>query len=238
MFQSAAHQIDTFVLQLHLLSANLTPEKGELVGSLMGDKGTFKVQRRHGYYNGYDLSRYRRCTMSICFGKDKSRGSRLSGLLMKSYGVHGSTYLDGREWRFWCSSSRAFRDLSTYYRPDWSCRSWRVTAPIFRANRAVKEAVIRGYFNADGYPNFSVARNEVALKATTVNCQGINTMSRLLQSLGYQAHVYRRYKNRNVWELCIARQDDVLRFYEFIQFGIRRKQRKLRLMLERKGLLT
>src|SRR5579863_1109708 len=75
--------------------SDLTPEKGELVGALMGDKGTFKIQQRHGFYHGYDLSKYTRCTMSICLGRDKEWGTRLANLMMISYGVHGSRISTG-----------------------------------------------------------------------------------------------------------------------------------------------
>lgn len=221
-----------------MLHTNLTPEKGELVGTLMGDKGVFKIQRRYGFYHGYDLSRYTRCSMSVCLGKDRAWGEHLSGLLMKSFGVHGSTYFDGREWRLWCSSSRAFSDLAKYYSPAWNSHLWRVTRPLFKAHTEVREGVVRGYFNADGYPNFSKARNQVSLKATTVNKIGADSMRRLLATIGYKSGVYMRYKEDEVWELCIARQEDVVDFYKCIGFSIRRKQNKLRTMLVRKGLLS
>ena len=215
----------------------LTAEKGELVGALMGDKGTFKVQRRHGFYGGYDLSKYTRCAMSVCLGKDKDWGDHLASLLFKSYGVRGSTYLDGHEWRFWSSSTRAFQDLSEYYKPEWNCHSWCVTEPIFSAMPDAKEGVVRGYFDADGYPHFSKARNQVSLKATSTNRLGVESMKKLLATIGYNAGVYRRYSNSEVWELCIARQQDVLRFYVQIGFSIRRKQARLAAMLARKGLI-
>jgi intein-encoded DNA endonuclease-like protein len=102
----------------------------------------------------------------------------------------------------------------------------------------VREGVVRGYFNADGYPNFSKARNQVSLKATTVNKIGADSMRRLLATIGYKSGVYMRYKEDEVWELCIARQEDVVDFYKCIGFSIRRKQNKLRTMLVRKGLLS
>src|SRR5579863_1109709 len=55
------------------------------------------------------------------------------------------TYFDGREWRFWSSSSKAFRDLSQYYHPNWNCHRWRVTEPILEASPSVKERVVGGY---------------------------------------------------------------------------------------------
>lgn len=220
-----------------ILSSHLTPEKGELIGSLMGDKGVFRIQHRHGFYNGYDLRKYTRCAMSVCLGRDWTWGERLSELMLKSYGVRGTTYRDGREWRYWCSSTRAFRDLSNFYSPDWNCHLWRVTKPFFRADSDVKEGVIRGYFNADGYPNYSKARNQVSLKATTVNRRGVDSMKKLLGTIGYHPGVYRRYADKDVWELCLARQEDVVSFYRRVGFSIGRKQHKLRSMLLRKGLI-
>jgi len=214
----------------------LTPEKAELVGALMGDKGTFKQQQRHGFYHGYDLSRYTRCTISICLGKDKTWGEHMGRLMMDSYGTHGSTYLDGNEWRFWSSSTIAFHDLSQYYDPSWNCHLWRVTRPILEAPPVVKERVARGYFDADGYPNFSKARNQVSVKATSVNKQGVDSMKQLLVTIGYRPGVYRRYNDMDVWELCIGRADDVIRFYNRIGFSIKRKQQKLRRFLLKKGL--
>ena len=216
---------------------SLTPEKGELIGSLMGDKGVFKIQRRHGFYRGYDLSKYTRCSMSVCLGRDREWGEHISRLMSKSYGVHGTTYIDGREYRFWSSSSRVFHDLANYYSPSWNCHRWRVIEPIFRAPLSVREGVIRGYFSADGYPDFSNARDQVSLKATTVNKPGADSMRRLLETIGFRPGVYRRYKVKDVWELCVARQADVLDFYNRIGFSIARKQTKLRSMLVRKGIL-
>jgi hypothetical protein len=202
----------------------------------MGDKGTFKVQQRHGFYHGYDLSKYTRCAMSICLGRDREWGAHLAALLMSSYGAHGSTYLDGREWRFWSSSSKAFHDLSQYYHPNWNCHLWRVTKLIFEASPIIKEGVVRGYFDADGYPNFSKARQRVSLKATSVNKLGVQSMKELLKTIGYSPGVYRRYKDAEVWELCIARKDDIVRFYRRIGFSINRKHQKLKDMMTWKGL--
>ena len=63
-------------------------------------------------------------------------------------------------------------------------------------------------------------------------------MKKLLESLGYKPGVYRRYSDGSAWELCIARQGDVLRFYTKIGFSIEQKQEGLRGMLIRKGLLA
>ncbi len=219
-------------------SGGLTPEKGELVGTLMGDKGTFKIQHRYGIYNGYDLSKYARCAMSVCLGIDRDWGDHLAGLMMRSYGVHGSTYLDGPEWRFWCSSSRAFRDLARYYSPEWGSHNWRVSQELLGARTRVREGVVRGYFNADGYSNFSKARKQVSLKATSVNYCGLVSMKDLLRTVDYRAAVYRRYKARDVWELTICRQSDVLRFFHQIGFSVRRKQESFAGMLMMKGVLN
>jgi hypothetical protein len=167
---------------------------------------------------------------------DREWGTHLAGLLMRSYGVHGSTYHDGHEWRLWCSSSRAFRDLSNYYQPEWNCRRWIVGPAFFEGSFEVKQGVVRGYFNADGYPNFSRARQQVSLLATSVNYNGLVSMKDLLGAIGYTAGVYRRYKGEKIWELRINRQNDVVRFYREIGFSIERKQEKLAAMLAQKGL--
>ena len=203
----------------------------------MGDKGAFKRLRRYGFSHGYDQSKYTRCVMSICLGKDKAWGDHLTDLLVSSYGVHGTIYYDGRQWLFWTNSSRVFSDLSAYYHPEWNSHFWKVTSPIFEASSTARKAVVRGYFDADGYPNFSKARNQVSLKATSVNRGGIESMKDLLRTIGYGAGIYRRYKSKDVWELCIARHQDVVRFYSHIGFSIVRKQRKLATMLIYKGLL-
>lgn len=204
----------------------------------MGDKGTFKRLRRYGFYHGYDQGKYTRCVMSICLGKDRAWGDHIAGLLMNSYGVHGTTYYDGCQWRFWTNSSRAFQDISTYYHPEWNSHLWKVTNPIFEASPIARKGVVRGYFDADGYPNFSKVKNQVSLKATSVNKGGVESMKELLGTVGYGAGVYRRYKDQEVWELCIARRQDVVRFYSQIGFSIPRKQRKLANMLISKGLLS
>jgi len=62
-------------------------------------------------------------------------------------------------------------------------------------------------------------------------------MKKLLGTIGYHPGVYRRYADKDVWELCLARQEDVVSFYRRVGFSIGRKQHKLRSMLLRKGLI-
>ncbi|HLQ06429.1 MAG TPA: LAGLIDADG family homing endonuclease [Nitrososphaerales archaeon] len=106
-----------------------------------------------------------------------------------------------------------------------------MTEPIFEASPLVKERVIRGYFDADGYPNFSKARRQVSVKATSVNKLGVESMKTLLETIGYGPGVYRRYNDAEVWELCIGRRDEVVRFHNRIGFSIHRKQEKLGKMM-------
>lgn len=212
---------------------SLTPEKAEILGALIGDKGTFKRTRRYGFYKGYDLSKYHRCVISICLGFDFGWGQHISNLVSRSYGLRGSICWDGKEWRFISSSTRIFQDLSRYYDSEWNARSWRVSPILFRASSQIKQGLIRGYFDADGYPKFSEAREKVLVQVNSVNRNGLMDMKRLLQSLGYNPGLYKRYKESNVWELVIIRQGEAIRFLSQIGFSIGRKQTKLETMLER-----
>lgn len=54
-----------------------------------------------------------------------------------------------------------------------------VTRPIFDAGTPAKKRVILGYFDADGYPYFSRVRNQVSVKAISVNKAGPNSMKEL-----------------------------------------------------------
>jgi intein/homing endonuclease len=212
----------------------LTPEKAELVGALTGDKGVFKKTHRYGYYNGYDLSRYHRYQIWICLGKDKDWGSHISDLIFQGYGLRGSVCYDRNEWRFHSSSTRVFKELSSYYDPSWNARKWRINTELLGSSGEVRRRFARGYFDADGYPYFSKSRKKVLVQINSVNKNGLNGMRHLLLSLGYRPGLYRRYKKRDVWEVTIQRKSEVIRFSREIGFSIRRKQQKLRRMLRSK----
>lgn len=55
----------------------------------------------------------------------------------------------------------------------------------------------------------------------------------LLQCIDFHPGLYRRYKERRVWELTILRKHEVFRFANEIGFSIERKQEKLLTMLKR-----
>ncbi len=69
-----------------------------------------------------------------------------------------------------------------------------------------------------------------------LNERGLMDMKNLLKDLGYNPAIYKSYKNRNVWELSVSRQSEVMRFFRHIGFSIKRKQRKLEELVRRKGL--
>lgn len=205
------------------------------MGALIGDKGIIKKTKRYGHYKGYDLSKYHRYVITVCLGNDFEWGRHISDLIFRTYRLRGSVYHDGREWVFTSSSSRIFSDLSQYYKPVWNARTWRIAPILFRSSPQIRHSLIRGYFDADGYPHFSEARRQVLVQANSVNKNGLTDMRRLLWSIGYNPGLYKRYKNRDVWELSIIRKSEVLRFFKQISFSIERKQRKLEHMLRRKG---
>jgi hypothetical protein len=215
-------------------SVSLTPEKAELVGALTGDKGVFKKTRRYGYYNGYDLSRYHRYQISICLGKDRDWGSHISNLIFRGYGLRGSICYDKNEWRFHSSSTRVFKELSRYYDPSWNARKWRINAELLGSSAEIRRRFARGYFDADGYPYLNKSRKKVLVQINSVNNAGLTDMRELLRSLGYNPGLYRRYKNRDVWEVTIQRKSELIRFLDEIGFSIKRKQQKLRRMLRSK----
>jgi intein/homing endonuclease len=215
-------------------SSRLPLETAELVGALTGDKGVFKKTKRYGFYRGYDLSKYHRYQISICLGKDKDWGRHISDLIFRSYGLRGSICYDKNEWRFHSSSTRVFKDLSMYYNPDWNARRWRINPALLSSSTEIRRRFARGYFDADGYPYFSRARDKVFVQINSVNRNGLEDMRVLLRSLGYNPGLYRRYKKRDVWEVTIQRKSEVIRFYDEIGFSIMRKQEKLRRMLRRK----
>jgi hypothetical protein len=211
----------------------LTAESAEILGAIIGDKGTFKRTRRYGFYKGYDLSKYHRYVMSICLGNDKGWGYHISDLMFRRFGLRGSTCYDGEEWRFFSSSTRVFKELSLYYNPEWGARSWRISDDVFKSSSNVKKSLIRGYFDADGYPRYSKARRRVLVQVNSVNRNGLLDMRRLLQSLRYHPGLYRRYRTRDVWELVTQRDAEIVRFFNEIGFSIERKQTKLKRMLKR-----
>jgi len=215
-------------------STRLNSETAELVGALTGDKGVFKRTRRYGFYHGYDLSKYHRYQISICLGKDRDWGQHISDLIFRNYGLRGSICYDKNEWRFHSSSTRVFKDLSSYYDPTWNARKWRINPAVLNSAAPIRRSFARGYFDADGYPYFSKSRDKVFVQINSVNKKGLEDMRELLRSLGYNPGLYRRYKKREVWEVTIQRKSEVIRFYSEIGFSIRRKQGKLRRMLRSK----
>jgi len=217
-----------------MAGASPTPDNAELLGALTGDKGIFKKTRRYGFYNGYDLSKYHRYQISICLGKDKDWGSHISDLIFRGYGLHGSVCREEREWRFHSSSTRVFKDLSRYYDPTWNARKWRISPVLLRSPTDIRRRFARGYFDADGYPYYNKSRDKVLVQINSVNRNGLTDMRELLRSLGYNPGLYKRYKNRSVWEITIQRKSEVIRFANDIGFSIQRKQEKLRNMLRSK----
>jgi len=215
----------------------VSPEKAELLGCVIGDKGIFKRTTRYGCYKGYDLRKYHRYVISICLGNDVDWGYHISRLAFQSYGIRGSTYHDGREWKFISNSTRMFNDLSQYYDPKWNARNWRICDRLFHTSRHVREGLLRGYFDADGYPYFSESRQEVLVQVNSVNLEGLMDMKCLFEGIGYNPGLYKRYSNRDVWQLSLLRKADVLHFFSQIRFSINRKQNRLESLLRRNAIL-
>jgi intein/homing endonuclease len=210
----------------------LSAAKAELLGALTGDRGAFKKTHSYGHYKGYDATKWVRYVTKVCVGLDKEWGFHLSDLVFHEYGLHGSVYWDRNEWRFASSSARLFRGLACYYEPAWNARCWRISPVLFESPIEVRQAFIRGYFDADGYPYFNKARNKVLVQVNSVNYSGLSDAKNLFESLDYHPGLYRRYKVRNVWELTIHRKNEIMRFLNEIGFSIERKQAKLRKMLK------
>lgn len=214
-----------------MLFGKLTPRKAEFLGALTGDRGAFKKTHSYGHYKGYDASKWVRYVTKVCVGIDKDWGIHLSNLIYREYGINGSIYWDRNEWRLESSSARLFMDLSNYYQQEWNARCWRISPAIFKSALEARRAFVRGYFDADGYPYFSKARNRVFVQVNAVNHSGLTGVKRLLESTGFHPGLYRRYKKRDVWELTIYRKQEVIRFSTEIKFSIKRKQAKLGRML-------
>ncbi len=205
----------------------LTVGKAEFLGALTGDKGVFKKTHSYGHYKGYDATKWVRYVTSICLGFDKEWGHHLSSLVFRDFGLRGSIYWDGKEWRFATSSARLFKDLSRFYLPEWNARRWRISPVLFNSSVEIRRAFMKGYFDADGYPYFHKSRNKVLVQVNSVNKPGLANAKRLLESLNFNPGLYRRYKDRDVWELTIHRKPEVARFSDEIRFSITRKQTKL-----------
>ncbi len=169
---------------------------------------------------------YTRCQTSICLGEDAEWGRHISELVFRSYGSHGSVYYDRDEWKFASSSTVLFNDLARYYQPKWNARVWRVSPHLSHSPIVTKRRFVRGYFDADGYPNFNKARRKVLVQVNSVNKIGLSDVRNLLKTIGFHPGLYRRYKKREVWELVIHRKSEVNRFLQEVGFAIKRKQSK------------
>ena len=183
------------------------------------------------------MRRYHRCAMSICLGSDRRWGDHISDLMFRAYGLRGSVYFDVDEWRFYSSSSRVFKDLSLYYNPEWNARTWRLSPLLFHSSEEARRGLVRGYFDADGYPHFSKARARASVQVNSVNLNGLQDMRDLLRTLGFSPGLYRRYKIQEVWELSVQRSSEVIRFFDEIGFSIKRKQVRLKELLMRDKLV-
>lgn len=126
--------------------------------------------------------------------------------------------------------------MTLYYKPEWNARTWRLSPEIFESSPRAKKSLVRGYFDADGYPYYNEARRQVLIQVNSVNLRGLQDMRRLLCSLGYHPGLYKRYKAKDVWEITIHRNAEVVRFYDEIGFSINRKQSRLKGMIERNHL--
>ena len=204
----------------------------EFLGALTGDRGSFKKKLGSGK-TGKAVKPTRYVT-KICVGIDREWGYHLSNLVYRDYGVRGSVFWDKNEWRYQSNSARLYEDLHHYFRPEWNARCWGISPLLFACPFEIRQAFIRGYFDADGYPYFSRARDRVYVQVNSVNLSGLVGRNRLFVSLGFHPGLYRRYKKRDVWELTVHRKEDVFRFYDEIGFSTVRKQDKLREMLARK----
>jgi len=213
----------------------ITEAKAEVLGALIGDKKLFKKSHRYGHYHGYDLSRYYKCVTSICLGADRDWGYHLSRLILGEYGVRGSIFFSQNEWVFECSSTRLFEDLTQFYEHGWRARTWRLKEIIFDSPEAVRERLVRGYFDADGTPYYNEMRNRLIVRATSVNLAGLQDMKRLLISLGIHPGIYRKASDESSWELDIARLSDLESFRSRIGFSITRKRAKLEEAMRTRG---
>ena len=212
----------------------ITPGLAEVLGALTGDRGAFK--ETHGYDSSHDPhgSKRARYATKVCVGLDKEWGLHLSSLIFKDYGVHGSVYWDRNEWRFETSSAALYKDMHRFYKPEWNARTWRINPSLFGYRAEIRRSFARGYFDADGYPYLSKARSHVYVQVNSVNYFGLSDGKRLLESLGFHPGLYRRYREREVWELTIHRKAELFKFHQEIGFSIKRKQAHLREMLESK----
>jgi len=127
--------------------------------------------------------------------------------------------------------------MTKYYKSEWNAKTWRICREIFESSFRVKESLLRGYFDADGYPYYNKARQQVLVQVNSVNNRGLLDTKGLLLSLNYHPGLYRRYKTKDVWELTIHRNAEVIRFHDEIGFSIGRKQSRLETILERRQLI-
>ncbi len=214
--------------------SSLTPGRAELLGAMTGDKRVFKQTHGYGFYKGYDLSKYTRYITSICLGADKEWGKRLSGIAFKEFGIRGSIYWDRDEWFLFTSSARLFRGLSPYYSPEWNARKWRVSPAILASSLEARCRFVKGYFDADGYPYFNKSRNKILVQVNSVNNRGLMDVRQLLESMDFHPGLYKRYRDKAVWEVTIQRKQEIVRFSREIGFSIARKQKRLLRMINRK----
>ena len=212
----------------------ISPGLAEILGALTGDRGAFKETQRPPAVTTSYIPKAGLYVTKVCVGLDREWGHRLSNLVFQDCSHRGSVYWDKNEWRFEARSQELYKHLHQFYRPEWRARTWRISPLLFTFSVEIRRSFIRGYFDADGYPYFSKARNHVYIQVNSVNYHGLADGRRLLESLGFHPGLYRRYKARDVWELTIHRKFELIKFHNEIGFSLSRKQSDLMKMLVRR----
>lgn len=195
--------------------------KAEILGAMLGDKRRFAIRRRYEVKCGKDQSRYLRGSLEISLGNDLNWGRHLSRLLNNVYGISGSIYRSKREWILEVSSMRVVLDLSKYFSLEWKAKTWRVPKVFFQAPAEIRGALLRGYFDAEGYVQVSPRRIEIHAS----NRDGLSDTRTLLGLLGISSKIYTMRTGRS-WKLHIP-AGSLPKFKTSVGFSIARKQRVL-----------
>jgi len=212
------------IRSLEMINDSLTLEKAYILGVLCGDGSIFVLNCNNGKHFIVKLEvidKDFRDFFLKCLQKYYHHGGKSEYIKNTSFGIV-KTY---------CTISQhkgVFLDLARY--GNFGTKTWRVPKEIFKSSNEIKYAFLRGLFDSDGGVT-SVNKRFPDIILSSINLKGTLEVQKLLINLGFNPLLQKfdNYGDRKIkyYRLHINKKEDVIKYYKFIGFVIKRKQENL-----------